>query len=259
MGDVDQKISSVEIDCANGLAKSAEKGLRMQQIIKYEPSFSMLQVTLAPSEVLIAEAGAMVARSSNLQMEVKLNAGKNAGFFGKMKAFFIALIRRIVGGETFFVNHFSSPQGGFVWLAPPLSGAIKHIPMRGNAMLFSAGSYLASHGDIDLKMRWGGLRAILSKEGAFFVEASGNGEVWVTSYGAIDEVYCNGSYIVDNGHIVGFDNTLTFKIKSSGGGLLGFLASGEGLVCEFQGQGRILIQSRNTSALVDWLTPMLPP
>ena len=81
----------------------------------------------------------------------------------------------------------------------------------------------------------------------------------MTSYGAIDEIQCNGSYIVDNGHIVGFDSSLNFKIKSAGGGMLGFLASGEGLVCEFQGQGKILIQSRNTSALVDWLTPMLPP
>jgi uncharacterized protein (TIGR00266 family) len=231
----------------------------MQQLIKYEPSFSMLQLSLAPGETVIAEAGSMVARSSNLQMEVKLNAGRKAGFFGKLKAVFIALLRKMIGGETFFVNHFSSPQGGFVWLAPALSGGIKHIPLQNTSMLFSAGAYLASMGEIDLKMRWGGLRAILSKEGAFFVEASGMGEVWVTSYGAIDEVYCNGSYIVDNGHIVGFDSSLTFKIKSAGGGLLGFMASGEGLVCEFQGQGRILIQSRNTGSLVSWLTPMLPP
>lgn len=231
----------------------------MQQMIKYEPSFSMLQLSLAPGEVVIAEAGAMVARSSNLQMEVKLNAGKNAGFFGKLKAIMIALLRKVIGGETFFVNHFSSPQGGFVWLAPSLSGGIKHIPLQNTTMMFSAGSYLASSGDIDLKMRWGGLRAILSKEGAFFVEARGTGEVWVTSYGAIEEVHCNGSYIVDNGHIVGFDSNLTFNIKSAGGGLLGFMASGEGLVCEFQGQGRILIQTRNTSSLVSWLTPMLPP
>lgn len=231
----------------------------MQQMIKYEPTFSMLQLTLAPGEVLIAEAGSMVARSSNLQMEVKLNAGRNAGFFGKLKAVMIALLRKFVGGETFFVNHFSSPQGGFLWLAPALSGGIKPITLQGNAMLFSAGAYLASIGEVDLKMRWGGLRAILSKEGAFFVEASGNGLVWVTSYGAIEEIYCNGSYIVDNGHIVGFDSSLTFKIKSAGGGLLGFMASGEGLVCEFQGQGRILIQTRNTSSLASWLTPMLPP
>jgi uncharacterized protein (TIGR00266 family) len=231
----------------------------MQQMIKYEPSFSMLQLALAPGEVVIAEAGSMVARSANLQMEVKLNAGKNAGFFGKLKAILIALLRKFIGGETFFVNHFSSPQGGFVWLAPSLSGGIKHIPLQNSTMMFSAGSYLASAGDIDLKMRWGGLRAILSKEGAFFVEARGTGEVWVTSYGAIEEVYCNGSYIVDNGHIVGFDSNLTFNIKSAGGGLLGFMASGEGLVCEFQGQGRILIQTRNTGSLVSWLTPMLPP
>jgi uncharacterized protein (TIGR00266 family) len=231
----------------------------MQQMIKYEPTFSMLQLTLAPGEVLIAEAGSMVARSSSLQMEVKLNAGRNAGFFGKLKAIMIALLRKFVGGETFFVNHFSSPQGGFLWLAPALSGGIKPITLQGNAMLFSAGAYLASMGEVDLKMRWGGLRAILSKEGAFFVEASGNGLVWVTSYGAIEEIYCNGSYIVDNGHIVGFDSSLTFKIKSAGGGLLGFMASGEGLVCEFQGQGRILIQTRNTSSLASWLTPMLPP
>ena len=231
----------------------------MQQMIKYEPSFSMLQLSLAPGEVVIAEAGAMVARSSNLTMEVKLNAGKNAGFFGKLKAAMIALLRKVIGGETFFVNHFSSPQGGFVWLAPALSGGIKHIPLQNTSMIFSAGAYLASAGEIDLKMRWGGIRAILSKEGAFFVEAMGSGDLWVTSYGAIDEVYCNGSYIVDNGHIVGFDSSLTFKIKSAGGGLLGFMASGEGLVCEFQGQGRILIQTRNTSSLVSWLTPMLPP
>ncbi|AKT38289.1 TIGR00266 family protein [Chondromyces crocatus] len=231
----------------------------MQHIVKYGPSFSMLQLQLNPGEVIIAEAGSMVARSTSLQMDVKLNAGRNAGFFGKLKAIFIALIRKVIGGETFFVNHFSSPQGGWVWLAPSLSGNVRHIPLQGQAMLFSAGSYLASAGDVDLKMRWGGLRAILSKEGAFFVEASGQGDLWVTSYGAIDEVYCNGTYIVDNGHIVGFDSTLDFKIRSAGGGLMGFVASGEGLVCEFQGQGRILIQSRNTSSLVSWLTPMLPP
>jgi uncharacterized protein (AIM24 family) len=39
---------------------------------------------------------------------------------------------------------------------------------------------------------------------------------------------------------------------------MGLMASGEGLVCEFDGQGRVYIQSRNTSSLVGWLTPLLP-
>jgi uncharacterized protein (TIGR00266 family) len=230
----------------------------MQHIIKYEPSFPMLQVQLAPQEVLIAEAGTMVARASHVQMEVKLNAGRSAGFFAKFKAVLIAIIRKFVGGDTFFVNHFSSPQGGWVWLAPPLSGSMKHIPMQGQALIMNAGAYVASAGEIDLKMRWGGLRSILAKEGAFFVEASGQGDLWITSYGAIDEVWVNGTYIVDNGHLVAFDSTLNFNIRSAGGGLMGFMASGEGLVCEFTGQGRVLIQSRNTSALVDWVSRMLP-
>jgi uncharacterized protein (TIGR00266 family) len=228
-----------------------------QHLVKHGPTFSLLEVQIAPNETLIAEAGSMVARAPHIQMEVKMNAGRNPGFFGKLKALFVALIRKVVGGETFFVNHFSSPQGGWVWLAPALSGAVKHIPMQGQSMIFSAGAFLASAGDVDLKMRFGGLRALLAKEGAFFIEASGVGDLWVTSYGAIDEVYCNGSYIVDNGHIVGFDSSLNFKIRSAGGGAMGFFASGEGLVCEFTGQGRILIQSRNLGALVEWLSKMM--
>ncbi len=229
-----------------------------QHIVKHQPVFSLLEVQLAPGEVLVAESGAMVARAPQVQMAVKLNAPRNAGFFGKLKAFFIAMIRKMLAGETFFVNHFSSPQGGWVWLAPAMSGAVKHFIMQGNTMLFSNGAYLASCGEVLMRPRFGGCRSMIAKEGAWFLEVSGMGEVWVTSYGAIEEVHCNGSYIVDNGHIVGFDSSLTFKIKSAGGGLMGFFASGEGLVCEFQGQGRIFIQTRNLGALVDWLTPMLP-
>jgi len=30
------------------------------------------------------------------------------------------------------------------------------------------------------------------------------------------------------------------------------------MVCEFTGQGRVYIQSRNLGSLVGWLTPLLP-
>jgi uncharacterized protein (AIM24 family) len=39
---------------------------------------------------------------------------------------------------------------------------------------------------------------------------------------------------------------------------MGLAASGEGLVCEFSGRGRIYIQTRNLKSLVSWLSPMLP-
>jgi uncharacterized protein (TIGR00266 family) len=226
--------------------------------ITHGPAFAMLRVDVRPGEELIAEAGAMIARHQPVGMEVKLNAGRSAGFFAKLKAIFIALIRKAIGGETFFVNHFTAAQGGSVWLAPALSGQIQYRRMQGETLVLSTGAYLAHMGEVDLKLKFGGLKGMLAKEGAFFLAVSGLGDLWFTSYGGIEYVDVNGSYIIDNGHLVGYEGNLTFSIRTAGGGMMGFMASGEGLVCEFQGQGRVWIQTRNLSSLVGWLSPLLP-
>lgn len=226
--------------------------------ITHGPSFAMLRVDLQPGQTVVAEAGSMVARNSHVAMDVKMNAGPGAGLWAKMKAFVIALIRKVVGGETFFVNHFSAPQPGSVWIAPTMSGQIAHRRMQGETLTLSTGAYLASVGPLDMQMKFGGLRSLLAKEGAFFLQLSGTGDLWFNSYGGIEAIDVNGPYIVDNGHLVGYEGNLSFNIRGAGGGMLGFMASGEGLVCEFTGQGRVYIQSRNTSALVGWLTRILP-
>ena len=226
--------------------------------ITHGPSFAMLRVDLVPGQVVIAEAGSMVARNSHVAMDVKMNAGRGAGLWAKLKAFVIAMIRKVVGGETFFVNHFSAAAPGSVWVAPTMSGQITYRRMQGETLILSSGAYLASVGDVDMKMKFGGIKSILAKEGAFFLALSGHGDLWFTSYGGIHAVDVNGSYIVDNGHLVGYEGNLDFNIRSAGGGLMGLFASGEGLVCEFKGQGRIYIQSRNLSALAGWLTPLMP-
>ncbi len=218
----------------------------------------MLRVDLARGETVVGEAGSMVARHQDLTMAVKLNAGKGAGFFAVLKALVVALLRRLIGGETFFVNHFTATHGGSVWLAPPLAGQIVHRRLNGELLVLSAGAYLAHAGPVELKLKFGGLRGLLAKEGAFFLGVTGHGELWFTSYGGVEIVDVNGTYLVDNGHLVGYEGNLTFTIRSPGGGLMGFAASGEGLVCEFKGQGRVWIQTRNLGSLVGWLSPMLP-
>lgn len=231
----------------------------MNHEITHGPSFAMLRADLNPGETIVAVAGAMVARNSQVGMQVKMNTPKKAGFFGKLKGFLIALMRKFVGGETFFVNHFSTPQPGSVWFAPTLSGAITHRTLGpGEMITVSTGAYLASTGDVDMRLKFAGLKGLLAKEGLFFLEIVGPGDLWFTSYGGIEAIPVNGTYMVDNGHIVGWEGPLTYKMKSVGGGAMGFLASGEGLVCEFSGQGRVYIQSRNLGALVEWLTPLLP-
>lgn len=230
----------------------------MQHAITHGPSFAMLRVDLAPGEAVVGEAGSMVARHQSLTMAVKLNAGRSTGFFASFKALFVAFLRRMIGGETFFVNQFTASAPGSVWLAPPLAGQVVHRRLQGELLLLSTGAYLAHAGGVELKLKWGGLRAVLAKKGLFFLGVTGHGDLWFTSYGGVEAIDVNGSYLVDNGHLVGYEGNLKLSIRSAGGGLLGLAASGEGLVCELSGQGRVWIQTRNLETLVGWLSPMLP-
>jgi uncharacterized protein (TIGR00266 family) len=230
----------------------------MQHRIEHGPVFAWLRVALAPGESILAESGAMVTRTPALGMQTRLNAGKRAGFFAVVVAFFVALMRKLFGGETMFVNEFSGPSGGEVVLAPSLAGHIMQKQLAGGQKLFvQRGSWLASTGDIDAKLRFGGLRTLLGGEGLVLLECAGTGDLFINSYGGITPVEVNGKFVVDTGHIVAFDGTLDFKVRSVGG-FKSFLFSGEGLVCEFTGRGTIYVQSRNLDALVSWITPLLP-
>jgi uncharacterized protein (TIGR00266 family) len=226
--------------------------------IDHGPSFAWLKVHLDPGDSIQAEAGAMVTRTPALEMSTRLNAGRGAGFFRKIWALLIALLRRVFGGESIFINEFAGPQGGEVVIAPALSGQIVHRRLsNGERLLVQAGSYLASTGSVDSKLRWGGLRTLFGGEGLFLLECTGEGDLFINAYGSIVTVPINGSYVVDTGHIVAFDGTLDFKIKGVSGGLKSLFLSGEGLVCQFQGQGNVYMQSRNVSALVGWISPFL--
>lgn len=236
-----------------------QQAASVQHEITHGPSFALLRVDLQPGQRLVTEAGSMVARSSNLQMEVKMSTKESMGFFNMIITIMIAFARKLMGGESFFVNHFHGSQGGSIWIAPTMAGEITHRRINpGEKLMLSAGAYLASVGDIEVKMKFGGLKSILAKEGAFMLEVSGNGDLWFNSYGGTTVVDINGPFMVDNGHFVAYEGQLTYNLRSAGGGMLGFLAGGEGLVCEFNGQGKVYIQSRNTQSLIGWLTPMLP-
>ncbi|NTV37702.1 MAG: TIGR00266 family protein, partial [Anaerolineales bacterium] len=64
-------------------------------------------------------------------------------------------------------------------------------------------------------------------------------------------------YTVDSSHLVAFDATLGVQPKAVGG-LKSTVFSGEGLVIEMTGPGRIFIQTRSPQALINWIIPQLP-
>jgi uncharacterized protein (TIGR00266 family) len=237
----------------------------MQIEVESRPSYAMATVTLNQGETFLSEAGAMVAFTQGLGLDTRFAsaADPDAGFFGKLiglvVTLFAAIVRKVMGGESMFLNEFTATQDGAqVMLAPSLVGDIVHHRLSGEQkLLVQASSFLACSPGIKQKLVFGGLEMILSKEGAFFLECSGEGDLLVNAYGGIVEVEVDGSYVVDTGHLVAYEPSLTARIRSVGG-LKATMLSGEGMVLEFTGQGKIYMQTRNLGSFVSWVTPQLP-
>ena len=88
----------------------------------------------------------------------------------------------------------------------------------------------------------------------FLLKASGVGDLFISSYGAVHPVQVQGTYTVDTGHIVAFQETLQYSIRKVGG-LKSLFFSGEGLVCEFSGHGMLWLQTRNPTTLASFMHP----
>jgi uncharacterized protein (TIGR00266 family) len=220
----------------------------MEVDVQFRPSYSLAVVKLVPGERIRADSGAMVSHSAEVVIETKAEGG-----------FIKSLSRAMLGGESFFQNFWKAgPNGGEVTLAPDLPGDVVTIQMTGQNILIQSGSYLASEDGIDLSTKLSG-KAFLSGEGISMLEASGSGKVLVSSYGAIFEkdLAAAEKYIVDTTHLVAFDASMGVATQSVGG-LKSTLLSGEGLVVELTGPGRIYMQTRSPKALIDWIIPQVP-
>ncbi len=126
--------------------------------------------------------------------------------------------------------------------------------MKGETIFLQAGAFLACDPNVTLGTQFGGLRAMFSGEGLFFLKVGGHGDLFFNAYGDILEKEVSGKpFIVDTGHVVGWESTLDWKIRGMGS-WKSTLFSGEGLVIEFTGRGKVWVQSRNEGGLVGWLS-----
>jgi uncharacterized protein (TIGR00266 family) len=211
------------------------------------PDFGDLVVTLAPGETVLAESGAMSRMSTHLHVRSQLMGG-----------LLPAVVRKLVGGESLFVGEYTATEaGGFVALAPAAPGSVLHRRMAGDRFILTAESFLACTPGVSLKARFGGLRALFSGEGAFFLECSGEGDLFFNAYGGLVERDLDGVLVVDTGHLVAWEPGLSYTVGGMGGWKQ-TLFSGEGLVLRLEGRGKVYLQTRHLPALAGWVRPFLP-
>ena len=218
--------------------------------VRHTPSFAVVRCTMAGGEAVRAESGAMMATSDGVAVEAKMQGGL-------MKS----LKRSVLGGESLFITTFTAPpQGGWVDCAANLPGdAIVRTVGGGKTLNLSRGAFLVCESGVEIDTQWGGFKNLSGGEGGFLVHASGEGEVVAACYGALDTITLGPGekVVVDSGHMVAYDDTVQMSTRRVAG-TMASMKSGEGLVFEFTGPGEVLTQTRNPSALINWLTTALP-
>jgi uncharacterized protein (TIGR00266 family) len=217
--------------------------------IEHQPAFSLAILKLQAEQSIMAEAGAMVSMSANIELQSQMKGG------------LLGALKRAAGGESAFVSTFTARGGpGEVTLAPGAPGDIAAIEMHNQTFFVQSSSYLAGDAGLVVDTKWGGAKSFFGGEGLFVLMVQGQGLLLVSSFGAIHrKTLAPGErYVVDTGHLVAWEGTTQYSLRKAASGFFRSMVSGEGIVAEFSGPGELLIQTRNLAAMAGLLKPFFP-
>jgi uncharacterized protein (TIGR00266 family) len=219
----------------------------------FDPAYTLLICKLNAGEKVMAEAGAMVTQDAHIKMETSATQGKGMG------GLFKGLGRAMLMGESFFRNTFTAEIApGEVTFAPSLPGDIVVHDLSTSDLIIQQRGYMASATTVEIETKWKGLRGFLGAGQLFWIRAYGQGPIALNAFGAIKPVDIDGTFIIDTGHVVAFESTLNFNVQRVGSWFSTFFSS-EGLVCRFQGKGRLYLQTRNPQEFGSLVGHRLPP
>jgi uncharacterized protein (TIGR00266 family) len=223
---------------------SGTDGVRAE--LRGRSAFTHMAVSLAPGATIVAESGAMASRSGHVTAEAVWNGG-----------LVNALLLRFFAKESLFVNRFTAQaREGEVVLTQATPGDMLSVDLNGQELCLTQGSFIACTPGVALGVAWAGFSSWLAGEGLFRLRASGAGTVWFGGYGSLEARDVTRPLIVDTGHLVAYDPTLSMRTRLSGGIFSSFFG-GEGLVLEVSGPGRIYLQSRSIGGLAGWVNSHL--
>lgn len=220
--------------------------------IDHAPAYATLKLMLRPQQTVLVESGAMAAMDSSITMRSKATGGLMGG------------VGRMFGGESFFISEFTAQnQPGQLYVCPGIPGDIYHYVLSGyGGLMVQSGGFVAASPEVQIDTQFQGFRGFFSGESLFLLRLTGSGDLWFSSYGAIQEVTVRDEYIVDTGYVVAFEDTLNYRVEMISGlsfrGLKTGIFGGEGLICRFRGQGKLWIQSRSLYPLLNFLNPFRP-
>ncbi len=215
----------------------------------------LAEVELRRGETIKIERGSMVYMQ-DVEIEGKTNSGSK-GLGGFLKA----AAKSVVSGESMFITYVhGTGDHGRIGIAPSVTGVIRKLEVGTRQYRLNTGAFLACDDTVTYNMvSQSAGKALFGGTGGFFImETAGTGDLVVNAFADMIELQVTEDkpLVIDNSHVVAWDASLDYNIRVASG-IFGF-TSGEGLVNEFHGYGKVLIQTRNASSFAGVLAPYLP-
>jgi len=197
-----------------------------------------IEITLDGTKSVKTQAGSMQMMLGNVTMETGVTSAK--GFLGSM-------VKAAVTNETAVKPEYSGV--GQVILEP----TYKHIILQdvsewSGGLVIEDGMFLASEGKVNHSVIENSQdlgTALLSNEGLYNLCFSGQGVVALESYVPFEELVeyelQDDTIKIDGNMAVCWSGSLKFSVEKTTKGLLGSLASGEGLVNVYRGTGKVWV------------------
>ncbi len=214
-----------------------------------------VEIELDPGESAIAEAGAMVWKDANVEMETIFGdgSGGDTGIAGKL----LGAGKRLITGESLFMTAFThnGPGKARVAFASPTPGSI--LPLRlgdyGNRLICQKDSFLAAAKGVSVGIHFQKrvLTGLFGGEGFIMQKLEGDGWVFVQMGGTvIERTLAKGEQLhVDTGCLAAYTSEVDFDLIRAGG-IKSMIFGGEGLFfARLTGPGKVWIQSLPFSRL----------
>jgi uncharacterized protein (TIGR00266 family) len=216
----------------------------------------IVEVELDPSEVVIAEAGAMNYMEDGITFDTRMGDGSNP-----VKGVLDSLMqvgKRVLTGESIFMTHFTNSGHGKarVAFAAPYPGKIVALEMAelGGELYCQKDAFLcAAFGtsiDIAFQRKLGA--GFFGGEGFILQHLSGDGKAFVHIGGTVIKRELRGETLrVDTGCLAAFTSGIEYDIERAGS-LKSMVFGGEGLfLATLKGTGTVYLQSLPFSRLAN--------
>ena len=216
----------------------------------------IVEVELDPSEVVIAEAGAMNYMEDGISFETKMGDGSKPA--GGMLDSILNVGKRVLTGESIFMTHFANNGEGKrrVAFAAPYPGKIIPIDMAemGEELICQKDAFLcAAFGtglDIAFHKKLGA--GFFGGEGFILQRLRGDGLAFVHVGGTVIKRELNNETMrVDTGCIAAFTPGIDYDIERAGN-LKSMVFGGDGLfLATLRGTGTVYLQRLPFSRLAN--------